>query len=134
MRGMTFPRLRYSCGDCSSFRAGMDLEFSAKLFYALAHSHDSDTGRNHRLPVTGGPWSGNALPLVGDSKHDFVTLLNQPDQSGRASRVAMDVRQTLLRYPEQSRFHAGFKPPDWLHDNDIHLNTAMLHKTTNEPL
>ncbi len=106
---------------------------STKLFQPLLHAHDSDTRRERAIDAVP-PAAGKAAAMIRDLNDHGVLFVSDGDRSIGAAGMAMDVRDTLLRYAEQCRFHIGGKTSDFSFDHQIQLDFAALVEAPNKPL
>src|SRR6202011_2670842 len=81
--------------------AGGDLEAPAKLLHALAHAGDAHADAASPAHDLLERAVRNAMAAIVDLQHQRLRVTPQPDPSGLAPRVPMNVEQRLLNDPEQ---------------------------------
>src|SRR5262245_20020333 len=106
---------------------------STKLFQPLPHTHDSDTGRERGID-TFPPAAGKAAATVGDLNRHGVLFERNGDGSVGAAGMAVNVRDTLLRYAEQCSFYIAGQARDLSLGHQFQLDFAAFVEAPYEPL
>src|SRR5258708_19557572 len=110
----------------------MDVQAAAQLPESFSHASDSNTGcagRGHLKLL----FRRYAIASILNLYANLTVRSSNANPGCRASRMAMNIRETLLHGPENRRFRLAIEPPKICGDLQIHFDLATLGESLSIP-
>lgn len=92
--------------------AGFNIKLSPDERYSLMHARDADPNSKGHFPIPSPQVSGNSAAFVAYLQREFSGATLNSYRGLGASRMPLDVRETLLNDPEKSQLDM------WLHPSE----------------